>query len=465
MQRKKNGCCDPSRSRAGNRRAAASDIHRTSQDWRNGPGSGGDGLASSPAAGRCRWSEPTAPAGVPGGIASTLLLRRSGPLQGDATLFLMVLGASSYTYAEATLDQQMAAWLRCHIHAFEYFQAMPRLLVPDNTRTAVSRACRYDPDLNPTYQEMAMYYGIGVVPTRPYQPRDKAKVESGVLVAERWIIAALRHRTFFRLEDLNRAIRELLENLNHRRFKKRDGSRASVFENVERAAMLPLPAEPFDMSQWSHARVNIDYHIAFDHNFYSVRYRLIGEPVEVRSTPITVEIFHKGKRVASHPRGRGREQAITQNEHRPKSHQAHLEWTPTRMVHWAEQIGPNTARLIERILSEKPHPEMGYRSCLGIIRLAERVLQDRFHALEAAGIALQGALGGCFHACRRVARPATARSTPFVAATATARQHSWRRVLRVRRRGRCYCKPMMEKLQALKLQGWCLASFLWCWRF
>jgi transposase len=201
-----------------------------------------------------------------------------------------------------------------------------------------------------------------------------------VLVAERWIIADLRHRTFFGLEDLNRAIRELLEKLNHRPFKKRDGSRASVFENVERAAILPLPAEPFDMNQWSHARVNIDYYIAFDHNFYSVPYRLIGEPVEVRSTPITVEIFHKGKRVASHPRGRGREQAITQNEHRLKSHQAHLEWTPTRMVHWAEQIGPNTARLIARILSEKPHPEMGYRSCLGIIRLAECYSATRMEA-------------------------------------------------------------------------------------
>jgi len=304
---------------------------------------------------------------------------RTGEIRG-AWLFLMVLGASNYTYAEATLDQQMAAWLGCHIHAFEYFGAVPRLLVPDNTRTGVSRACRYDPDLNPTYQEMAMHYGIGVVPARPYRARDKAKVESGVLVAERWIIAALRHRTFFRLEDLNQAIRELLEKLNHRPFKKRDGSRASVFETVERTAMQSLPAEPFDLSQWSHARVNIDYHIAFDANFYSVPYHLVQERVEVRSTPTTVEIFHKGQRVASHPRSRGREQVITQNEHRPKSHQAHLEWTPSRMVHWAEQIGPHTARLIERILSEKPHPEMGYRSCLGIIRLAEHYSATRMEA-------------------------------------------------------------------------------------
>ena len=271
---------------------------------------------------------------------------QTGEIRG-AALFLMVLGASNYTYAEATLDQQMTAWLGCHLHAFEYFQAVPRLLVPDNTRTGVSRACRYDPDLNPTYQEMAMHYGVGVVPARPYRARDKAKVESGVLVAERWIIAALRHRTFFRLGDLNQAIRELLEKLNHRPFKKRDGSRASVFENVERAAMQPLPAEPFDLSQWSYARVNIDYHIAFNANFYSVPYHLVQERVEVRSTPNTVEIFHQGQRVASHPRSRGREQVITQNEHRPKSHQAHLEWTPSRMVHWAEQTGPHTARLIE----------------------------------------------------------------------------------------------------------------------
>jgi transposase len=297
-----------------------------------------------------------------------------------ASLFVMVLGASSYTYAEATRDQQLTAWLSCHIHAFEYFGGVPRLLIPDNPRTGVSRACRYDPDLNPTYQEMAMHYSVGVVPARPYRPRDKAKVEVGVQVAERWIIAALRHQKFFRLEDLNRAIRELLERLNQRPFKKREGSRASVFAAMERSALRPLPAERFDMSQWSRARVNIDYHISFDANLYSVPYNLVQELVEVRATPTTVEIFHKGQRVASHLRGRGRDQAFTQKEHRPKSHQAHLEWTPSRMVHWAEQIGPHTARLFERILSDKPHPEMGYRSCLGIIRLAEQYSPTRMEA-------------------------------------------------------------------------------------
>jgi transposase len=305
------------------------------------------------------------------------------PVTGEvwpASLFVMVLGASSYTYAEATRDQQLAAWINAHIHAFEYFSGVPRLLIPDNLRTGVSRACRYDPDLNPTYQEFAMHYAVGVVPARPYRARDKAKVEVGVQIAERWIIAALRHQKFFRLADLNHAIRELLERLNQRPFKKREGSRASVFAAVERNALRALPAEPFDMSQWSYARVNIDYHIAFDANFYSVPYTLLQERVEVRATPTTIEIFHKGQRVASHVRGHGREQVFTQREHRPKSHQAHLEWTPSRMVHWAEQIGPHTAKLFERILAEKPHPEMGYRSCLGIIRLAEQYSSIRMEA-------------------------------------------------------------------------------------
>src|ERR1700730_3500486 len=191
------------------------------------------------------------------------------PVTGEvrpAPLFVMVLGTSSYTYAEATRDQQLSAWISAHIHAFEYFSGVPRILIPDNLRTGVSRACRYDPDLNPTYQEFAMHYDVGVVPARPRHPKDKAKVEVGVQVVERWILAALRHQKFFRLADLNHAIRELLERLNQPPFRKRGGSRASVFAAVERNALRPLPAEPFDMSQWSYARVNIDYHIAFDSN-------------------------------------------------------------------------------------------------------------------------------------------------------------------------------------------------------
>jgi transposase len=199
-------------------------------------------------------------------------------------------------------------------------------------------------------------------------------------VAQRWIVAALRHHKFFSLEDLNQAIRELLAKLNHRPFRKKDGTRTSLWESVDRPALQALPTEPFDLSQWSRARVNIDYHVSFDANFYSVPYNLVRELVEIRSTPTTVEILHKGARVASHLRSRGRGQAITIDEHRPKSHRAHLEWTPSRMVHWAGTIGPNTAQLFERIMGDKPHPEMGYRGCLGIIRLAEEYSAQRVEA-------------------------------------------------------------------------------------
>jgi transposase len=298
----------------------------------------------------------------------------------QASLFVAVLGASSYTYAEATRDQQSESWIQAHVHALEFYGGVPSLIVPDNTRTGVTRACRYDPDLNPTYQERAMHYGVGVMPARPYKPRDKAKVESAVLLAERWIIAALRHRRFYDLAELNQAIRELLVTLNDRPFRKRDGSRSSIFTALDQPALRSLPGERFDLSQWSRARVNIDYHIAFDGNVYSVPYSLTGVLVEIRSTATTVEIFHNSPRVASHLRARTRGQTVTNPEHRPRSHQAHLEWTPSRMVSWAETIGPFTARLFERILADKPHPEMGYRSCLGLIRLASQYSMERMEA-------------------------------------------------------------------------------------
>jgi transposase len=304
---------------------------------------------------------------------------QGGPPQAGH-LFVAVLGASSYTYAEATHDEQLSNWIGAHVRAFEFYQGVPALIVPDNTKTGVTRACRYDPDLNPTYQEMAMHYGVGVVPARPYKPRDKAKVESGVQLVERWIVAALRHHRFFALAEMNVEIRRLLEKLNNKPFRKREGSRASLFAGIDRPALKPLPMERFDLSQWSRAKVNIDYHIAFDGNFYSVPYNLVHELVEVRSTPTTVELLHKGQRVASHLRARGHGQTITNSEHRPKSHQAHLEWTPSRLVNWARSIGPATAALFERILNDKPHPEMGYRACLGLMRLAKEYSPARMEA-------------------------------------------------------------------------------------
>jgi len=304
---------------------------------------------------------------------------QGGPPQAGH-LFVAVLGASSYTYAEATSDEQLANWIAAHVRALEFFNGVPALIVPDNTKTGVIKACRYDPDLNPTYQEMALHYGAGVVPARPYKPRDKAKVESGVQVVERWIVAALRNHKFFALTEVNTEIQHLLKRLNDRPFRKRQGSRASLFAALDQPALKPLPIERFDMSQWSRAKVNIDYHIAFDANFYSVPYNLVHQVVEVRSTPTTVEILHKGQRVASHLRARGHGQTVTVSEHRPKSHQAHLEWTPSRLVNWAASVGPHTARLFERILEDKPHPEMGYRACLGLMRLSREYSPPRMEA-------------------------------------------------------------------------------------
>ena len=298
----------------------------------------------------------------------------------EASLFVAVLGASNYTYAEACRSEQLETWIGAHIHAFEFFQALPELVIPDNLKAGVSRPCRYEPDLNPTYQEMALHYGLGVLPTRCRKPKDKAKVEVGVLIAERWILAALRHRKFFSLGELNRAIGERLEKLNHHPFKKREGSRHSLFLAVDRPAMRPLPSQRFDLSVWSQAKVNIDYHVEVDRGFYSVPYQLVHERVEVRATPTTVEIFHRGVRVASHARVLKPYTAATQREHRPKSHQAHADWPPSRMIHWAQTVGPHTAQVVEHILASSPHPEMGYRSCLGIIRLGQQYPLARMEA-------------------------------------------------------------------------------------
>jgi transposase len=344
---------------------------------------------------------------------------RAGGATQAGHLFVSVLGASSYTYAEVTSDEQMENWLGAHMRAFEFYGGVPKLIVPDNTKTGVSRACRYDPDLNPTYQEMALHYGVGVVPARPYKPRDKAKVESGVLLIERWIIAALRHHRFFSVINANKAVRELLERVNQKPFRKRPGSRASLFAELDKPALRALPAERFDMSQWTRAKVNIDYHVAFDTNYYSVPYNLVHEVVEIRSTPTTVEILHKGKRVASHLRAHGHGKAVTVHEHRPKSHQEHLEWTPSRMLNWAQKIGPQTAQLFERILADKPHPEMGYRGCLGLVRLAEQYTPQRMEAAAERAL-LTGACSyqsvksilKCSLDALPVAKPTTPPATP-----------------------------------------------------
>jgi transposase len=305
--------------------------------------------------------------------------RKGGP-ERPASIFVAVLGASNYTYAEATASQELENWIGSHIRAFEFFQGVPKLVIPDNTKTGVHRACRYEPDLNRTYHELAMHYGVGVLPARPYKARDKAKAEAGVLLVERWILAALRHRQFFSLTELNEAIQELLVKLNQKPFRKRPGCRASLFEELDRPALGPLPRERYEFHEWAKARVNIDYHVEFDRHYYSVPYTLTGKEVEIRATFTTIEIFHRGERVASHPRSRQPYQATTIADHRPKSHQQHLAWPPSRLVAWAQSVGPSTAQLFTEILKSKPHPEIGYRSCLGILRLGQRYSTERLEA-------------------------------------------------------------------------------------
>jgi len=297
-----------------------------------------------------------------------------------AYLFVAVLGASNYIYAEATLNRDLPNWIGSHVRAFEFFGGCPEIVVPDNWKTGVSRACRYEPDLNQTYAEMARHYGVAIIPARPAKPRDKAKVEQGVLLAERWIIAALRHRTFFDLGSLNQAIVELRDRLNHRPFKKREGCRWDLFCQLDRPALRPLPAQPYCFGDWKTLRVNIDYHVELERHYYSVPYQLIGQQVDARWTAATVEIFHRGLRVASHARSTVPYEATTQDGHRPKSHRAHLEWTPSRMIEWAATTGPATAKLVETILASKPHPEAGYRSCLGVIRLGKTYSLQRLEA-------------------------------------------------------------------------------------
>jgi len=311
-----------------------------------------------------------------------------GGAERPASIFVAVLGASNYTYAEATESQELENWIGSHIRTFEFLGGVPKLVIPDNIRTGVNRACRYEPDLNRTYHELAMHYGVGVLPARPYKPRDKAKVESGVLVVERWIVAALRHRQFFSLGELNQAIRELLPKLNQRPFRKRPGCRASLFQELDKPALGPLPRERFELQQWAKARVNIDYHVEFEQHYYSVPYTLTGQEVEIRATLTTLEVFHRGERVASHLRSHQPYHGTTKNEHRPKSHQQHLAWPPSRLLHWAQSVGPSTAQLFATILQSKPHPEMGYRSCLGILRLAQRYSTERVEAAAARAVAI-----------------------------------------------------------------------------
>lgn len=305
--------------------------------------------------------------------------RATGEIK-EAEIFVAVMGASNYTFAEATWSQSLPDWIGSHVRAFRYLGGVPELVVPDNLRSGVSKAHRYEPDLNPTYQDMATHYGVAIVPARVRRPKDKAKAENGVLVVERWILAALRHRQFFSLAELNAAIGALLIKLNDRTFRKLPGCRREHFQQIDRPALRPLPVEPYVYAEWKKARVHIDYHVAIDGHYYSVPYTLIKIQLDVRLTVNTIECFHRGQRVASHRRSNQKGRHTTLPEHMPEAHRQVGEWTPRRLAKWAAKTGPATEMLILNVLASRKHPQQSFRSCLGILRLGKTYGDERLEA-------------------------------------------------------------------------------------
>ena len=305
------------------------------------------------------------------------------PATGDChevELFVAVLGASNFIFAEATATQQISDWIQSHVHAFESLGGVPGAVVPDQLKTGVTRACRYEPEIQRSYEELALHYGTVILPARPAHPRDKAKAEVGVQIAQRWILARLRHATFFTLAALNQRIGELVVELDDRTMRHYRASRRELFEQIDRPALKPLPETRYEHALWKFVRANIDYHVELDGHYYSVPFTLRQERLDLRHTATTVEVFHKGQRVASHVRSFLRGRHTTVPEHMPKSHQQHLEWSPARITRWARSIGSHTEALVAAILADRPHPEQGYRSCLGILRLAKRYGDQRLEA-------------------------------------------------------------------------------------
>jgi len=304
--------------------------------------------------------------------------RRTGE-EHPAQVFVSVLGASSYTYAEATWTQGLPDWIGSHVRTFEYFGGVTEIVVPDNLKSGVTKPCRYDPDINPSYADLARHYGIAVIPARVRKPKDKSRAEGGVLLVERWIMAALRNRTFFSLSEANAAIKELLIQLNDRPFKKLPGCRRSQFEELDKPALKPLPDAAYEYAEWKQARVGIDYHVEVGGHYYSVSYQLIKQQLDVRITRGTVECFHKGKPVAVHVRAHGRGHT-TIAEHMPKAHQSYAQWTPERIIRWSRSIGEQTAVAANIIISRRHHPQQGFRACMGLMSMGKKYSNDRLEA-------------------------------------------------------------------------------------
>ena len=307
-----------------------------------------------------------------------------------AQLFVAVLGASSYTYAEATWTQTLADWIGSHTRAFAFFGGVTAIIVSDNIKAGITKACFYEPAVNRAYADLAKHYETAIVPARPYKPRDKAKVEVGVQVATRWVIAKLRNRTFFSLSEINSAIRELVAQLNDRVTRHLGASRRSLFEEIERHALKSLPAEPYVFAQWKECRVGIDYHVEVKPYFYSVPHSMLREKMWARYTERTIEVFHHGNRIAVHPRIPldGRKHS-TLPEHMPSSHRRFADWTLERIKRQAGEIGPSTSALTAIILRERPHPEQGFRSCIGILRHLKAYGRERLEAACARALEIR----------------------------------------------------------------------------
>jgi transposase len=316
------------------------------------------------------------------------------PLTGatrEAEIFVAVLGASNLTYAEATWTQGLPDWIGAHVRTFRFWGAVPRLLVPDNLKSGVHKASFYDPEVNRSYGAMAAHYGLGVLPARPYHPRDKAKVETAVRIAQFYILGRLRHRTFFSLAECNAAIAGIVADMNARPMRRLGISRRQLFESIERPALRPLPDTEYEFAEWRLARVGIDYHVEVAGFFYSVPHGLIREQVETRLTERTVEVFHRGQRVAAHQRRYGGLRHGTLPDHMPSAHRRYAEWNPERFRRQASAIGPNTEALVLAVLAQRPHPEQGFRTCLGILRLFRGVDAARAEAVSVRAIEI-GAL-------------------------------------------------------------------------
>jgi transposase len=303
-----------------------------------------------------------------------------------ARLFVAALGASSYTFAEATWTQSLPDWIASHVRAFGFFGGVTAQIVSDNLKAGVTKACFYEPAINRTYADLAMHYDTAVVPARPHKPKDKSKVEGAVLLVERWILARLRNRQFFSLQDVNAAIRPLLQRLNDKVSRHLGASRRQLFEQLDKPALKPLPVAPYVYAEWKKCRAGLDYHIAIDKHYYSVPHQLLKKELWARLTARTVEIFHIGTRVASHVRTSGNGQHSTQAAHMPAHHRFREDWTPQRIRAWAARVGPNVAIFTEVVMRERKHPEQGYRTCLGVIRLADRFGPERLDAACRRGL-------------------------------------------------------------------------------